>query len=177
MKRTLISFTILAIAAFTLIGCDDDESYVTVEGSLGLDRGAGPMGFEFDVPTPLASTVEQATPDCAAGGCVIHLGDDCQPDSFELWIDRGVAGDQELGFQTFELSISEGGATVLAKVASTDGEVSYSSSGSAECLVSDLSMIDASGDAVVDIDCVLAADPDLTAHATAHLVISGCTVE
>jgi hypothetical protein len=177
MKRILMTCLVCAIAAITFSGCDDDVEYVTVEGSLGLDMESGETGFEFDVTTPLAATADQATPDCAAGGCIIHLGDDCQPDSFELWIDRGTAGEPGLGFDMFDLTISEGGATVLASVAATDGEVTYSSDGSAACEVTDISTIDRSGDAVIDVECDLAADPDLAAHASAHLVISGCAVE
>lgn len=176
MKRITILGLVCATAVSTFSGCDD-EALVTIEGSLALEDGEGETGFEFDVATPLAATADQATPDCAAGGCVIRLGDDCQPDAFELWIDRGVAGEPWLGFDAFDLSITESGATVLATVAASDGEVTYSSAGSAACVVTDLSTIDRSGDAVIDVDCDLAAAPDLAAHLSAHLVVSGCTVE
>jgi len=177
MKHLTPLLTVLLVAV-ALSGCSDDENYVTIEGSLSLELGYAEAGFNFDAATPLVSDAQQATPGCAAGWCLIRLGDGCEPTSLEVFLERGADGEQGYGFETFDVSISEGEAVVEASVAATEGDVFYTSSGSAACTVSDLSGVSADGTASLAVDCDLSSDDaNRTAHANADLFLDGCMVE
>lgn len=174
-KKYFISLIpILAFSSF--LGCDDGEM-VTIEGSMSLDLDYADTGFEFSAGTPLVSEAEEATPGCAAGGCRITVDEHWDPVSLELWLDRGTDGEQGLGFRSFDVTITEGEALVSAMVAATDGDVSYSSSGAAHCVVSDLSAVSNDGSASLSVDCDLLSNANQNAHASADLHLTGCTVD
>lgn len=176
MKKYSFPFVTLFIA-LSILGCSDDEQLVTIEGALSLDLSYAETGFEFAANTPVVAEAHQATPGCAAGGCTITLDDNCDPATFDLWLERGTDGEQGNGFRLFALTISAEETLVSASVASDQGDVAYSSLGVAQCQVSDLSGVSSEGDAAVTVDCILESSEADSAHAIAELTLSGCTVE
>jgi hypothetical protein len=176
MRISSFPFLTLFIA-LSMLGCADDEQLVTIEGALSLDLGYAETGFEFEANTPVVAEAHQATPGCAAGGCTITLDENCDPAGFDLWLERGTDGEQGNGFRLFALTIGAEETLVSASVADDEGDVVYSSVGVAQCVVSDLSEVNAEGDATVVIDCGLESSEGNEAYALADLSLTGCTVE
>ena len=107
----------------------------------------------------------------------MRLNDNGEVSALELWLQRGNTTPDQLGFRGFDVTLTESEAPVEAMVMATDGEVTYAASGSANCAISDLSLVSRNGDAELSLDCELASDQGDTAQASATLTFSGCSVE
>lgn len=177
MLHKLQILLLVPVLAFAFIGCSDDGDFTTIEGSLALELPEGETGFDFESAVPLVSAPEDASSGCAAGECVMSLDAQGEPASLDIWLQRGLDGDQGLGFRTFEVSLTEGSAAVAATVAATNGEETFYGSGGANCAVSDLSSVEADGTVALVVDCELFSDDNETIHATADVLIEGCIVQ
>jgi hypothetical protein len=173
----MLNRLLLAAATFSFIaGCSSEEHLPTIRGALEIQIDEGRTGFEFENTIPLVSSAQDASPGCAAGGCTITYDAEGSPTAFELWLDRGTNGDVGAGFRSFDLTIGQGEASVVAVVEGALGEASFASAGSASCAVTDLAELAGGGEVALGIDCDLASLSGENARAAADLFLNGCTV-
>ncbi len=172
-KITITLLTIVA-AASLFAGCADNENLPTIRGNLEIQLDEGQTGFDFSSRVPLVSNPENASPGCASGGCTLTYDAEGQPVAFELWLDRGTAGEVGAGFRSFDLSLSDGEVAVVASVEATNGEQSFASAGGANCSVTSLADLDGGGELALEIDCDLVSLEGDEATASAELYLDGC---